>query len=129
MSNIYCGSKKEVPKGKVRGSMVQCAERGEIRFFGINKIDQVTADKYLEKRKAKRGEATKLKAEATKLKKEKEELQESYVKNVGKLKNLKSKIEFEKDKKQKKVLEKELTILLKTKDDINTKLKKFNSYL
>jgi molecular chaperone GrpE (heat shock protein) len=122
MSNIYCGSKKVVPKGKVRGSMVQCAERGEIRFFGINKIDQVTADKYLEKRKAKR-------AEATKLKKEKEELQESYVKNVGKLKNLQSKIEFEKDKKQKKVLEKELTILLKTKDDINAKLKKFNSYL
>jgi len=34
-SNIYCGI-KEVPKGKKRGTMKQCKEQGQFRYFGLN---------------------------------------------------------------------------------------------
>lgn len=34
----YCGIGK-IPKGKHRGSMVECAELGKISYYGIKKID------------------------------------------------------------------------------------------
>ena len=38
MSKIYCGIGK-VPKGSKRGSMKECVESGQIRYYGIKKID------------------------------------------------------------------------------------------
>jgi len=39
MTDIYCGV-RDVPKGKKRGSMKECAEKGEVRYFGLNKVDE-----------------------------------------------------------------------------------------
>jgi hypothetical protein len=46
MSDIYCGI-SNVPKGSRRGSMKQCADKGQIRYYGIKKIDSrlIQADK------------------------------------------------------------------------------------
>ncbi len=38
MSDIYCGIKK-MRKGSRRGSMRECAEKGEVRYYGVKKID------------------------------------------------------------------------------------------
>lgn len=43
MSNIYCGSDK-LPKGKKYGTARQCAEKGQIRLYGIRKVDSKTLD-------------------------------------------------------------------------------------
>lgn len=39
MSKIYCGINK-IPKGHKRGNMKECAEKGQIRYYGIKKVDQ-----------------------------------------------------------------------------------------
>ena len=36
--DIYCGSKK-VPKNKRIGSMIECAEKGQVSYWGLKKID------------------------------------------------------------------------------------------
>jgi hypothetical protein len=38
MSKIYCGAGK-IPKNKEKGTMKQCAERNQIRLFGLYKVD------------------------------------------------------------------------------------------
>ncbi len=43
MANIYCGA-NELPKGKVYGTMKQCAERNQIRRFGIYRVDKSLVD-------------------------------------------------------------------------------------
>lgn len=37
-SDIYCGAKK-VPKNKKIGSMKECAEKGQVMYWGLKKID------------------------------------------------------------------------------------------
>ena len=82
--NIYCGS-KDVPKNKVRGTMQQCAEKGEIRYYGIKKIDPLLANSITKKKK---NTAVKV-----------------WIKLVAaksKVANYKSKVTNEKDQKKKK---------------------------
>jgi hypothetical protein len=43
MSNIFCGIGK-MPKGQKRGNMRECAEKGQIRYYGIKKIDPKTLE-------------------------------------------------------------------------------------
>ena len=38
MSKIYCGVGK-IPKGHKLGSMKQCVDKNQIRYWGIKKID------------------------------------------------------------------------------------------
>ena len=38
MSKIFCGA-GQVPKGKHRGTMRECAQRNQIRYWGVKKID------------------------------------------------------------------------------------------
>ncbi|AYV84102.1 MAG: hypothetical protein Hyperionvirus17_22 [Hyperionvirus sp.] len=38
MSDIFCGIKK-VPKGSRLGSMKECAEKKQVRYYGVKKID------------------------------------------------------------------------------------------
>ena len=45
----YCGI-KAVPKNKIRGTMDECYSKGEIRYYGLNKIDS----KVIENKKKKR---------------------------------------------------------------------------
>ena len=41
MSDIYCGIGK-IPKGQKMGTMRECAEKGQVRYYGIKKIDTKT---------------------------------------------------------------------------------------
>jgi hypothetical protein len=41
MSDIYCGIGK-IPKGQKMGTMRECAEKGQVRYYGIKKIDAKT---------------------------------------------------------------------------------------
>jgi len=43
MTNIYCGIGK-IPKAQRRGNMRECAEKGQIRYYGIKKIDTKTLE-------------------------------------------------------------------------------------
>lgn len=54
MSNIYCGIDK-IPKGKKIGSMKQCAEKNQIRYWGLNKVDKTLAE-AVRKRKGTTGD-------------------------------------------------------------------------
>ena len=48
MTSKYCGIGK-MPKNSTRGSMRECAEKGQVRYYGIVKVDPKTMD--LAKRK------------------------------------------------------------------------------
>jgi len=63
MSDIYCGS-RDVPKHKKRGSMKECAEKGQISYYGIKKIDPRLFTKVLESKKGKVKHSTMMKNEA-----------------------------------------------------------------
>jgi len=52
MSKPYCGVGK-VPKGQKRGSMKECAMSGQIRYYGLKKVDPKIVE-YA--KKAKKGE-------------------------------------------------------------------------
>ena len=43
MADAYCGVGK-IPKDKRRGNMKECAEQGQVRYFGLKKIDQRLID-------------------------------------------------------------------------------------
>jgi hypothetical protein len=36
----YCGADAKIPRGKQRGTMKQCRDKGQVRYFGVNKIDK-----------------------------------------------------------------------------------------
>lgn len=44
MSKIYCGI-KDVPKGSKRGNMRECADKHQVRYFGLKKIDSRSLQK------------------------------------------------------------------------------------
>lgn len=51
--NMYCGIGK-VPKGKKRGTAKECLNANQVRYYGIEQIDE----KYLEKKKEKKLDLT-----------------------------------------------------------------------
>lgn len=50
MKEIYCGV-GDVPKGHKAGTMKECAEKGQIRMYGLHKIDPKTLDLVRKKQK------------------------------------------------------------------------------
>ena len=119
--NIYCGIGK-IPKNKKMGSMKECAEKNQIRQYGVKKIDT----KLLEH------------IEITKKSNKNSKEGESKLEKIGfdlailivKIKKQKIKIQDEKNKTKKKELEKELVNLenkkIKLSEEFNilNKLKK-----
>ena len=95
MSDIYCGA-KDVPKGKKRGSMKQCVEKGQISYFGIHKIDSKLLQNQSNSKKEKKDAMKTL----MKLAEQKGTLS-------AKLNKLKKAIEAERDSKKLKVFEKQ----------------------
>ena len=85
MSKIFSGI-GEVPKGKRRGSMQECAEAGQIRYFGEKKIDSRLLKKMLDSKTLKKDNSKK---EQLELKESKEKLMLKYMENSGKIKNTK----------------------------------------
>jgi hypothetical protein len=54
-SKIVCGVKE--PKGKERrGTMLECAEKKQIRYYGLKKVDKVLIDKLVNKTKEEKKE-------------------------------------------------------------------------
>ena len=53
MSKIYCGV-DAVPKGYKKGSMKECVEKGQIRLYGLYKIDPKLLEKDKEEIKKKK---------------------------------------------------------------------------
>lgn len=107
MSNIFCGIGK-IPKNKKRGSMKECAEAGQIRYYGIKKIDQKIIEDVERNKKLKKAGSGQV-----------DNLRISLMGIMGKIKKLKGKIQTSKDKGEKTILEKEL-------DELENKKKKLN---
>jgi len=49
MVEPYCGTGK-IPKGKRRGSVKECLDRGEVRYYGIKQIDPRLLEAHKEKK-------------------------------------------------------------------------------
>ena len=90
MSNAFCGI-GQIPKGKKRGSMKDCAELGQIRYYGLKKIDQRLVDNALGNKKIKGTASDKLGAKL-------QELMLELVTVGGRIKKLSGQIQAEKNK-------------------------------
>jgi hypothetical protein len=103
-SDIYCGIKK-VPKNKKLGSMKECAEKGQVSYWGLKKIDT----KILENTKS----VKKMSLDKTRTNK---------IKLDTRLKKLTKDLDVAKDKEKKSTLKKEIT---KTKKDLEKATKEY----
>lgn len=90
---IFCGAGK-VPKGQTRGSMKQCVEKNQVRYWGVKKVDP----KLLEKRgkKSKSASVTR------------DKIAIKMVGLRGKVSKLSKQLAEEKDKKKQAKIKKEL---------------------
>jgi hypothetical protein len=52
MSEPYCGTGK-IPKNSKRGSMIECAKKGQVRYYGLKKIDSRIIENVAKLRKKK----------------------------------------------------------------------------
>jgi len=82
MSKINCGI-NDLKKGERRGTMKECADKGQIRYYGLKKIDKRTLEKSTSDKKSKLSRGALLK--------------KLTILRV-KMKTLKNKIKFEKNK-------------------------------
>lgn len=103
MSNIYCGSKEKIPKGKKLGTMQECADKGQICLYGLKKVDSKIVNK-------------------TKKTETKNKLYKLYGRLMGEKNKLTKQISGERDKKKVD----ELKIKL---DDLNNDIKKVKEKL
>lgn len=62
MKTPYCGMNKTIPKPKTqrRGNMKECAELGQIRYWGLHKVDEKTAFASRNRRSNEKATKTKL---------------------------------------------------------------------
>jgi predicted nuclease with TOPRIM domain len=107
MPETYCGIGK-TPKGQRLGTMRECAESGQIRLYGLRKIDPKLIE--LVKKKG-----------STSINRNK--VIKDMVGLRGKIKGLKRKIDSEKDNKEKKKMKKELEKLEADLDKVQAKYK------
>jgi len=105
MPDGFCGI-GEVPKGQKRGTMKECAERGQVRYYGLKKIDKKLVEYASKDKKLRVGSKTNLN-------KKRMELILKDTDLAGKLKKLKSKFDLEKDTKEKNKLQKEINQIQK----------------
>ena len=82
--NIYCGV-GPLPKGKRRCTMIEAAEKNQVRYYGLNKIDKKLVDAYNKKLNPD--------SKTKKEKKEKQTLQEKYISVVVKINKMKNNID------------------------------------
>ena len=105
MSNdIYCGSKK-LPKNKRYGSMKECAEKGQVMYWGLNKIDTKILNSAQSTKKISLDKA-----------------RTNKIKFETRLKKLTKDYDASKDKEKKQTLKKELS---KTKKELEKATKEY----
>lgn len=110
MPKIYCNI-GDIPKGHKRGSMKECAEKKQIKYYGEKKVDRKIIISILDKKKSKKNPQ-----------KELDDIKVNLASMVGKIKNITRKIENEDDKKKKKQYEKEKVIIEKEFEKTKEKL-------
>jgi hypothetical protein len=91
MPDVYCGIGK-VPKKSRMGSMKECAEKGQIRYYGIKKIDTRVLETAKQSSSMPKRDAVIKKVALYK----------------GKVKKLRDNVEYEKDKKKLKTFKADL---------------------
>jgi hypothetical protein len=101
MTKIYCGVGK-IPKNSRKGSMRECAEMGQIRLYGLYKVDPKII-------------AVKSKPSTKEKQMGKEDIRKLLFKYKGRIQKLERELNFE-DNKDKKKTKKELEAALKEKD-------------
>lgn len=117
MSKIFCGV-GDVPKGKKIGSMKDCTKAGQIRYYGLKKIDKRLVDEYLNKKKSSK--------KKTNLQNQINELKLDYVGYSGKLRKLDGQLRAEKDKKEKEKISKNIEATEKKLKRILDEINKLN---
>ena len=116
MSNAFCGI-GQIPKGKKRGSMKECAELGQIRYYGLKKIDQRLVDNALSNKKLKGSNTNKLEEKS-------QELMLELATIGGKIKKLSGQIQAEKNKSEKEKLNKDLDKYKKRQEKLRQEFQK-----
>jgi len=119
MVDSYCGIGK-VPKKKKRGSMKECAEKGQIRYYGIKKIDKKLAENAVRVKKID-------KIPASKVNKQIEKMTIEYATLLGKIRGTKKKLESEKDKTKKEKLKNEIGKLKEKSKKVGSDLSKLKN--
>lgn len=118
MSDIFCGV-GNVPKKKKRGSMKQCAEAGQVRYYGIKKVDQKLIDEVAKNKKRSKKIENFSEIDTLKIK---------IAQTSGKIKKLEHMIKgAKKDESKKKKLEKELDDIKDEYAKYKAKIKKLGS--
>lgn len=100
---LYFGSKKEVPKGMRRASMIEAKEHGQISYWGVMKVDNRVLNMDTKKHKITQKQMTAIRIKQVRMR--------------GTIKRLTRELRGEKDEKKKKKLEKELA---KATEDLKT---------
>jgi tRNA nucleotidyltransferase/poly(A) polymerase len=106
MSKAYCGI-GNVPKGQKRGSMKECATSGQVRYYGLKKIDSKLVEFAKQSKKGSAKRNTIIEAKAT---------------IKGKINAITKKFKAEKDLAKKKLLNEQYKKLV-------VELKKLNAQL
>ena len=88
-SKIFCDV-GEIPKGKKRGSMVECAEKGQIKYYGEKKVDKKIIESITKRKTGSRRGNTEVQINNIKIK---------LAGLLGKIKAMGRKIDDEDDKK------------------------------
>ena len=108
MADIYCGI-SNIPKGQRRGSMKDCAEKGQVRYYGVKKIDS----KILEASKDPKNKPN-----------TRNKLLKKFAGLNGEIKKLSGDVQYKKNDKDRKEAEKLLANAKKERTKVVAELKK-----
>lgn len=117
MKTPYCGMNKTLPKPKTqrRGSMKECAELGQIRYWGLHKADEKTAFASRNRRSNEKATKTKLLNQFGSLR--------------GKIQRMQKDMPREKDAKKKAEMKETLAKMMTEVRIVSKKLNELNSLI
>jgi hypothetical protein len=116
--NIYCFT-GDVPNGKFRGSMKQCAEKGEIGYWGQNKADINIVNLSSSKRTKEQP--------LSKMEKDLDKMKIQYASLKGKQKNITRNLPYEKDSNIKLQMQEQLSKLQDEEKELKKKMQSLKS--
>lgn len=113
MANVYCGI-GDIPKKSRRGSMKECAQTNQIRYFGLHKVDTRTIEGV-----------KKQKSDARKITTQKVNILKRFTGIKGLIKKLEGDVKYMKKEEDKKEAKKKLNIAIKEKASIEKEWREF----
>lgn len=118
MTSVFCNI-GDVPKGKKRGSMKECVELGQVKYYGVKKVDQRLINDAIQGKK--------LKSKVNKSGNIMEDLTLDMVMLGGKIKKLQGQLKAEKNKENAAKITKEIESQQKKLADVRIKLQKLKT--